>query len=64
MLERNISGSQIELTIERPDNFRPGLTGTTILSRRFADGRTLKVYVVGNFPVDVPTIVVTAVWKG
>lgn len=64
MLERDVTGSQILYVVENPDIFRPGQPGTTILSRLFADGRILKVYVVGEFPVDVPTIIVTVVWKG
>jgi hypothetical protein len=64
MLERDVSGSQISHVLHRPDNFRPGEPGTTILSRRFEDGRILKVYVAGDFPIDVPTIIVTVVWKG
>ncbi|MBP6043542.1 MAG: DUF4258 domain-containing protein [Rhodoluna sp.] len=64
MLERDVTGSQILYVVERPDIFRPGQPGTTILSRTFPDGRTLKVYVAGDFPVNVPTIIVTVVWKG
>jgi len=64
MLERDVTGSQIFYVVDKPDAFRPGQPGTTILSTAFSDGRTLKVYVAGDFPVDAPTIIVTVAWKG
>ena len=64
MLERDVTGSQILYVLDKPDAFRSGQPGTTILSRAFSDGRVLKVYVAGEFPLDVPTIIVTVVWKG
>ncbi len=63
MLERGVTASQIQLVIESPDNFRPGQPGTTVLSKSFDRGRILKVFVAGDFPVDVPTIIVTVAWK-
>ena len=63
MLERDVTGSQIEQVLAAPDLFRPGQGQSTILSRKFADGRVLKVYVAGGFPIEVPTIVITVAWK-
>ena len=63
MLERDVSASQIQSAIDAPDNFRPGQPGTTILSKRFEKDRVLKVFVAGDFTVDVPTIIVTVAWK-
>ena len=63
MLERGVSASQIQLVIDAPDNFRPGQPGTTVLSKRLENARILKVFVAGDFPVNVPTIIVTVAWK-
>ena len=63
MLERDVSASQIQSVIDKPDNFRPGQPGTTILSKRFENDRILKVFIAGEFPIDVPTIIVTVAWK-
>lgn len=63
MLERDVSASQIQSVLDAPENFRPGQPGTTILSKRFESNRILKVFVAGDFPVDVPTIIVTVAWK-
>jgi hypothetical protein len=63
MLERGVTASQIQLVIDAPDNFRPGQPGTTVLSKRLENARILKVFVAGDFPVNVPTIIVTVAWK-
>lgn len=63
MLERGVSASQIQKVLEAPDSFRPGQPGTTVLIKQFDDKRILKVFVAGDFPVDVPTIIVTVAWK-
>ena len=63
MLERGVSASQIQRVLDAPDSFRPGQPGTTVLSKQFEDLRILKVFVAGDFPIDVPTIIVTVAWK-
>jgi hypothetical protein len=63
MLERGVTASQIQLVIDAPDNFRPGQPGTAVLSKRLENARILKVFVAGDFPVNVPTIIVTVAWK-
>ncbi len=63
MLERGVSASQIQLVLDAPDGFRQGQPGTTVLSKQFDDRRILKVFVAGDFPIDVPTIIVTVAWK-
>jgi hypothetical protein len=63
MLERGVTASQIQLVIDAPDNFRPGQPGTTVLSKRLENARILKVFVAGDFPLAVPTIIVTVAWK-
>jgi hypothetical protein len=63
MLERGVSASQIQRVLNAPDSFRPGQPGTTVLSKQFEDRRILKVFVAGDFPIHVPTIIVTVAWK-
>lgn len=63
MLERGVSASQIQRVLDGPDSFRPGQPGTTVLLKQFEDRRISKVFVAGDFPIDVPTIIVTVAWK-
>ena len=64
MKSRNVSENQILQVLEQHDFSSSTRQDSTLLVKKFADGRELKVWVVGELPIGVRVIIKSVAWKG
>ena len=63
MVERNVTDDQILHVLAAHEFAAPGNSSGTLLSRRFPDGRELKVWISGGLPIGYRVIIKSVAWR-
>ena len=64
MKTRQVLEDQILQVLETHDFSATTMHDSTLLSKRFQDGRELKVWIVGGLPLSTRVIIKSVAWKG